>query len=289
MKYRKLSKKKKQKRLIGIAGILLLVILVGVIASVVRQQYLIMTAPELDPAFHSKEQNFLNELSPRAQEIQEKHGILTSITLAQAILESDWGQSGLAQKGNNLFGVKGKSPQPMVTMTTKEFVDGKWIEINANFRKYKDWNESLDSHAELFLKGTSWNKDKYNGVIAADDYKKAAQELQSAGYATDPDYAEKLINIIEKYDLALYDRIEDKIYYDTKSTGFGNVKKDVSGAIWTKPYGLSGALKVEEINYYKREDLKLLREAKTDSGVWYQIAVDTEPIGWVKQELIDKK
>ncbi|EEO6564966.1 GW domain-containing glycosaminoglycan-binding protein [Listeria monocytogenes] len=289
MKYRKLSKKKKQKRLIGIAGILLLVILVGVIASVVRQQYLIMTAPEPDPAFHSKEQNFLNELSPRAQEIQEKNGILTSITLAQAILESDWGQSGLAQKGNNLFGVKGKSPQPMVTMTTKEFVDGKWIEINANFRKYKDWNESLDSHAELFLNGTSWNKDKYNGVIAADDYKKAAQELQSAGYATDPDYAEKLINIIEKYDLALYDRIEDKIYYDTKSTGFGNVKKDVSGAIWTKPYGLSGALKVEEINYYKREDLKLLREAKTDSGVWYQIAVDTEPIGWVKQELIDKK
>ncbi|ENL9872467.1 glucosaminidase domain-containing protein [Listeria monocytogenes] len=289
MKYRKLSKKKKQKRLIGIAGILLLVILVGVIASVVRQQYLIMTVPESDPAFHSKEQNFLNELSPRAQEIQEKHGILTSITLAQAILESDWGQSGLAQKGNNLFGVKGKSPQPMVTMTTKEFVDGKWIEINANFRKYKDWNESLDSHAELFLNGTSWNKDKYNGVIAADDYKKAAQELQSAGYATDPDYAEKLINIIEKYDLALYDRIEDKIYYDTKSTGFGNVKKDVSGAIWTKPYGLSGALKVEEINYYKREDLKLLREAKTDSGTWYQIAVDTEPIGWVKQELIDKK
>ncbi|EAF3875553.1 glucosaminidase domain-containing protein [Listeria monocytogenes] len=289
MKYRKLSKKKKQKRLIGIAGILLLVILVGVIASVVRQQYLIMTAPEPDSAFHSKEQNFLNELSPRAQEIQEKHGILTSITLAQAILESDWGQSGLAQKGNNLFGVKGKSPQPMVTMTTKEFVDGKWIEINANFRKYKDWNESLDSHAELFLNGTSWNKDKYNGVIAADDYKKAAQELQSAGYATDPDYAEKLINIIEKYDLALYDRIEDKIYYDTKSTGFGNVKKDVSGAIWTKPYGLSGALKVEEINYYKREDLKLLREAKTDSGTWYQIAVDTEPIGWVKQELIDKK
>ncbi|HII3003466.1 TPA: glucosaminidase domain-containing protein [Listeria monocytogenes] len=289
MKYRKLSKKKKQKRLIGIAGILLLVILVGVIASVVRQQYLIMTAPEPDPAFHSKEQNFLNELSPRAQEIQEKHGILTSITLAQAILESDWGQSGLAQKGNNLFGVKGKSPQPMVTMTTKEFVDGKWIEINANFRKYKDWNESLDSHAELFLNGTSWNKDKYNGVIAADDYKKAAQELQSSGYATDPDYAEKLINIIEKYDLALYDRIEDKIYYDTKSTGFGNVKKDVSGAIWTKPYGLSGALKVEEINYYKREDLKLLREAKTDSGTWYQIAVDTEPIGWVKQELIDKK
>lgn len=141
----------------------------------------------------------------------------------------------------------------------------------------------------FFLNGTSWNKDKYNGVIAADDYKKAAQELQSAGYATDPDYAEKLINIIEKYDLALYDRIEDKIYYDTKSTGFGNVKKDVSGAIWTKPYGLSGALKVEEINYYKREDLKLLREAKTDSGTWYQIAVDTEPIGWVKQELIDKK
>ncbi|EAF5665683.1 glucosaminidase domain-containing protein [Listeria innocua] len=289
MKYRKLSKKKKQKRLIGIAGILLLIILVGVIASVVRQQYLIMTAPKPDPAFHSKEQNFLNELSPRAQEIQAEHGILTSITLAQAILESNWGQSDLAQQGNNLFGVKGKAPQPMVNMTTKEFVDGKWIEIKANFRKYKDWNESLEAHTELFLKGTSWNKDKYNGVIKADDYKKAAEELQTAGYATDPGYAEKLINIIEKYDLALYDRIDDKIYYDAKSTGYGNVKKDVSGAIWTRPYGLSGAQKVEEINYYKREDLKLLREAKTDSGVWYQISVKNDPIGWVKQELIDKK
>lgn len=248
-----------------------------------------MTAPEPDPAFHSKEQNFLNKLSPRAQEIQAEHGILTSITLAQAILESDWGQSGLAQEGNNLFGVKGKAPQPMVTMTTKEFVDGKFIEIKANFRKYKDWNESLDAHAELFLKGTSWNKDKYNGVIAADDYKKAAQELQSAGYATDPDYAEKLISIIERYDLDLYDCISDKIQYDTKSTGYGKVKKDVSGAIWTKPYGLAGALKVEEINYYKRENLKILREAKTDSGVWYQISVENDPIGWVKQELIDKK
>lgn len=248
-----------------------------------------MTAPKPDPAFHSKEQNFLNELSPRAQEIQAEHGILTSITLAQAILESNWGQSDLAQQGNNLFGVKGKAPQPMVNMTTKEFVDGKWIEIKANFRKYKDWNESLEAHAELFLKGTSWNKDKYNGVIEADDYKKAAKELQTAGYATDPDYAEKLINIIEKYDLALYDRINDKIYYDAKSTGYGNVKKDVSGAIWTRPYGLSGAQKVEEINYYKREDLKLLREAKTDSGVWYQISVKNDPIGWVKQELIDKK
>ncbi len=268
---------------------LVLIVLVGVIASVIREQYLIMTAPEPDPAFHSKEQNFLNELSPHAQEIQEKYGILTSITLAQAILESDWGQSGLAQKANNLFGVKGKPPQPIVTMSTKEFVDGEWIEVDANFRKYKDWNESLDAHAELFLNGTTWNEDKYNGVVAADDYKKAAQELQTAGYATDPDYAEKLTTIIESHDLQLYDRINDKIYYDTKSTGYGKVKKDVSGAVWTRPYGLSGAQKVEEINYYKREDLNLLREAKTDSGTWYQIAVNNEPIGWVKQELIEKK
>lgn len=268
---------------------LVLIVLVGVIASVIREQYLIMTAPEPDPAFHSKEQNFLNELSPHAQEIQEKHGILTSITLAQAILESDWGQSGLAQKANNLFGVKGKPPQPIVTMSTKEFVDGEWIEVDANFRKYKDWNESLDAHAELFLNGTTWNEDKYNGVVAADDYKKAAQELQTAGYATDPDYAEKLTTIIESHDLQLYDRINDKIYYDIKSTGYGKVKTDISGAVWTRPYGLSGAQKVEEINYYKREDLNLLREAKTDSGTWYQIAVNNEPIGWVKQELIEKK
>lgn len=58
-----------------------------------------MTAPEPDPAFHSKEQNFLNKLSPRAQEIQAEHGILTSITLAQAILESDCTKAVWRKKG----------------------------------------------------------------------------------------------------------------------------------------------------------------------------------------------
>lgn len=80
---------------------------------------------------------------------------------------------------------------------------------------------------------------------------------------------EKLINIIEKYDLVLYDWIEDKIYYDIKLIGFGNVKKDVFGVIWMKLYGFFGVLKVEEINYYKCEDLKFLCEVKIDSGVWY--------------------
>lgn len=60
----------------------------------------------------------------------------------------------------------------MVMMIMKEFVDGKWIEINVNFWKYKDWNELFDLYVEFFLKGIFWNKDKYNGVIVVDDYKK---------------------------------------------------------------------------------------------------------------------
>lgn len=68
----------------------------------------------------------------------------------------------------------------------------------------KFYNYTLTS--ELFTKGTTWNGNQYAKVLASNDYKEAAYALQESGYATDPDYPEKLIRLIEQYDLNQYDR-----------------------------------------------------------------------------------
>ncbi|WP_407370964.1 glycoside hydrolase family 73 protein [Carnobacterium sp.] len=151
------------------------------------------------------EEQFIVQIADYSKVLQEKYGVLPSISIAQAILESDWGNSELSVKNNNYYGIKGSNSEPTATMTTKEYVDGEWIEIKADFRKYATWQESMEDHSELFIKGTTWNENQYEKVLTATDYKKAAYALQESGYATDPDYPEKLIRLIEQYNLNQYD------------------------------------------------------------------------------------
>lgn len=152
-----------------------------------------------------EEQEFIVQIADYAKVLQDKYGILPSISIAQAILESDWGTSELSIKNNNYYGIKGGGTEPTVTMTTKEFVDGEWIEVKADFRKYASWQESMEDHSELFAKGTTWNENQYAKVLTANGYKEAAYALQESGYATDPDYPGKLIRLIEQYQLDQYD------------------------------------------------------------------------------------
>lgn len=153
-----------------------------------------------------EENQFIIQISDYAKELQERYGVLPSISIAQAILESDWGTSELSVENNNFYGIKGDSAEPTVTMTTKEFVNGEWIEVNAEFRKYTTWQESMEDHSKLFTTGTSWNANQYAKVLASTDYKEAAYALQESGYATDPDYPDKLIRLIEQHNLNQYDQ-----------------------------------------------------------------------------------
>ena len=148
---------------------------------------------------------FIKEIAPISQEIQNNYHILASITIAQACLESDWGRSSLSSKYNNYFGIKGNNGPNTVTLETKEFVDGHWIKKKANFMVYKSMEDSMKDHAELLKNGTSWNENQYQEVIDAKDYQAASQALLRAGYATDPDYARKLIQIINQYNLNRFD------------------------------------------------------------------------------------
>lgn len=153
----------------------------------------------------SDEQQFIVQTASYAKRLKETYGILPSISIAQAILESDWGRSELSVKNNNFYGIKGDNPDQTVVMNTKEFVDGEWIEIEAPFRKYGSWEESMDEHAKLIAFGTTWNENQYETVVAATNYKEAAFALEKSGYATDPDYPGKLIRLIEQYNLNQYD------------------------------------------------------------------------------------
>ena len=152
------------------------------------------------------QRHFLSAIKQGAMD-GAKEGILPSITAAQAILESGWGSSELAKApNNNLFGIKDSEDWhgEIVTVPTQEFLNGDYITVNAAFRKYATWNDSVVDHAKFFT-STEWRKNNYRKVVNETDYRIAAQELKNAGYATDPNYPGKLIRLIEAYKLYEWD------------------------------------------------------------------------------------
>ncbi|MFJ3386425.1 glycoside hydrolase family 73 protein [Lysinibacillus sp. NPDC086135] len=150
--------------------------------------------------------HFIDEIAPIAVKLnQQTGGVLPSIIIAQAILESNYGKSELAVKANNLFGIKGSYKGKSVKMPTIEYENNKSYTIEAEFRAYPDLKSALIDHTKLFLDGTSWNKEQYYDVLAAANYQEAAHALKKNHYSTDPKYPEKLIAIIEQYKLGKYD------------------------------------------------------------------------------------
>ena len=153
---------------------------------------------------NTEQKNFIKTVGALASADMKKSGVLASLTIAQAITETGWGTSGLAAEGKALFGIKAtKSWKGKVYgKDTKECYDGvNLVAVKSEaFRAYDSWEESVTDHS-AFLKA---NK-RYKEVIGEKDYKKACNAIKAAGYATDPEYANKLIEIIEQYKLTEFD------------------------------------------------------------------------------------
>lgn len=143
---------------------------------------------------------FAAMFGPLARANMKKTGVPASVTLAQAALETGWGQYTI-KDGKNLFGIKGTGPAGSVSVPTSEFENGKYIHIKANFRKYHTWQESIDDHAKL-LQGSRYKKCMAN----KNDPKQFARELKKAGYATAPNYADMLISIMNSHNFYKYDK-----------------------------------------------------------------------------------
>jgi flagellum-specific peptidoglycan hydrolase FlgJ len=184
-------------------------LMVGVVTVVGQYEHGVQVADEAAASSRAatlaKKNAFIAHLAPYAQTLKVNYGVLPSITIAQAILESNWGTSTLAAKYHNLFGVKAKSNQAGQELTTQEYENGKWVTVTARFRSYTDDYASMREHAQLLAHGTTWNAHQYVSVIRARDYQAAATALQKSGYATDPQYAQKIIRVVEQYHLEKYD------------------------------------------------------------------------------------
>lgn len=141
-------------------------------------------------------ERYVEEYKEIAIDHQRKYKIPASITLAQGLLESGAGMGTLAKKSNNHFGIKCHDWKG-----DKAYHDDDLP--GECFRKYKHPGESYDDHSR-FLTG----KNRYASLfdLKITDYKGWARGLQRCGYATDKAYASKLINLIELYDLDVYDR-----------------------------------------------------------------------------------
>jgi hypothetical protein len=149
--------------------------------------------------------DFISNVGAAAQHSSKTTGVPASVTVAQAILESDWGRSRLSREGNNLFGIKAlgsvSGPAGVVTLTTWEHVDTGDIVVDAPFKAYYTLEQSIDDHGGFFTR----NKRYAAALAVADDARAFAREIQDAGYATDPSYASKLVELMDRYDLYRFD------------------------------------------------------------------------------------
>jgi LysM repeat protein len=144
-----------------------------------------------------KYQTYVEQFSSIAVEKMYQHRIPASITLAQGILESGIGESRLARDANNHFGIKCHDWKGEYILHTDD-------KVNECFRKYKNPEESYEDHS-LFL--TTRGRYAHLFDLKTTDYKGWAIGLQRAGYATDPNYATRLITLIEENNLHAFDRM----------------------------------------------------------------------------------
>ena len=209
--------------------------------------------------------DYIEQYRDLAIEQQRKHKVPAAITMAQGILESGAGQSELATKANNHFGIKCTSDWTGRTITRDD--DKK----NECFRRYAEVEDSYEDHS-LFLK-----RKRYESLFALPigDYKAWAHGLKACGYATDPKYPEKLINLIELYEL-------QELSFDKNLKAGGFV--DDSDLTWKDPEEVPDVIVraaqggINDYVYPPMEDLELYNDHPSGyrNGVRYIIASQGE-------------
>lgn len=157
----------------------------------------------------------VNKVGPLFTEEQKRSGILASVSLAQWILESGYGKTELAQASNNCFGMKanlsgntwaGSSWNgDTYVHGTQEYENGHYVKVDAMFRKYPCVEDSIADHSAYLLGAMKGNVKRYEGLKGCMDYRKAIEIIKLGGYATDPDYVNKICNIIRRWELTKYD------------------------------------------------------------------------------------
>lgn len=152
-----------------------------------------------DEPLSGDSKDFLAQLSLPARLASEQSGVPHHLILAQAALESGWGQRQIRRENGepsfNLFGVKASASWkgPVTEITTTEYENGEAKKVKAKFRVYSSYLEALSDYVGLLTRNP-----RYAAVTTAATAEQGAQALQKAGYATDPHYARKLTTMIQQ-------------------------------------------------------------------------------------------
>ena len=178
-------------------------------------------------------QQFIESVAQGAINGWNQYHVLPSITVAQAILESGWGRSSLSTSAHNLFGIKGSYNGHSVVMRTREVIGGRSVYVNSNFRAYTNNSESVTDHGR-FLNVNS----RYRNLLGDTNYVSVANKLHQDGYATDPNYANSLINLVRTYNLTQLDSValSGKVVTNKNNNGDNNNYNSGSSTISTTGY-----------------------------------------------------
>jgi flagellum-specific peptidoglycan hydrolase FlgJ len=145
---------------------------------------------------------FLISIAPHALTSAVDHCVPPSITLAQAILESGWGRSGLAKAHHNLFGMKSGASSNGVRLKTREVTNGIATHQQARFRTYEGWHQSITDHGSLLSNDPRYAKARTNW-----EHWPLFLKTLAPVYATDPQYIEHISSLVEDYHLDKWDEL----------------------------------------------------------------------------------
>lgn len=214
---------------------------------------------------------FLNKAAKQAVEAAKKYGTYPSVMIAQAIVESGWGQSALAVNANNLFGMKasGWSGPTYSAKTREEGKDGQSYYITAAFRKYNSFEESFEDNGKKLRNGVTWQPLRYQGAWLenANTYAEATKALTGT-YATDSKYDVALDSRITSHNLNQYDPVI------SKTTKHYTVEK--SGSVYNWPTDQSVAKAVGSVKSGEKVTVTKTITFHDDSSRMY-----IEGKGWI--------
>lgn len=150
------------------------------------------------PVVNSNVQEFIKTVLPFAKQVAKIIGIDPKLLVAQSALETGWGKHFIRDENqvsaNNLFGIKASGNQPKIDALTTEYVDNKPVREVAGFKSYSSMLESFLDYISLL------QTKRYEKALAnAEDPRAFLTELQNAGYATDPEYANKVLAIYQNH------------------------------------------------------------------------------------------
>ncbi|AUJ28358.1 SLAP domain-containing protein [Lactobacillus helveticus] len=221
---------------------------------------------------------FLNKAAKQAVKAAKKYGTYPSVMIAQAIVESDWGQSALAVNANNLFGMKasGWSGPAYSAKTREEGKDGKSYYITAAFRKYNSFEESFEDNGKKLRNGVTWQPLRYQGAWLenANTYAEATKALTGT-YATDSKYDVALDSRITSHNLNQYDPVI------SKTTKHYTVEK--SGSVYNWPTDHSVAKAVGSVKSGEKVTVTKTITFHDDSSRMY-----IEGKGWINGTSLTK-